>query len=92
MPQQTADELPLPGATRTSLARIALRLRERGVTLAGWRLELQSPRGAGGITLAEHHYRGDGACLGMPQEALKQLYEALLPQDEPPEPGPQQLG
>lgn len=77
------DELPEPGAVRTSLERVHLRLREQKVTLSGWRLELESPRGKGAVVVAEKHYRGEGICMGMPQEKLAAIYAALLPPEEP---------
>ncbi len=90
-----ADEI-LPGASRTSLARAVLCVRGLAARISGWRMELQSARGAAAIVLVEPpgggiFYRGEGACLGWPQDQLERLYRSLLP-DEPPEAGPLQLG
>lgn len=85
-------DLPEPFASRTSLSRVPLRLRGQPVTLSGWRMELESPRGKGAIVLADPHYRGEGILLGWDQPRLAALYSALLPPDEPPPQEHLQLG
>ena len=79
-------ELPIPGATRRTLARVLLRLRGASVTTAGWKLELESPQGPGAIVLTEggpvSWYRGEGVCLGLGQERLGELWAALQPPAE----------
>ena len=76
---------PLPGATRRSLVRIAIRVRGSSVTTAGWRLELDAPPGPGAIVLAEggaaSWFRGEGSCLGLAQERLAAVWAQLQPDD-----------
>lgn len=80
----------------TDLERVAIRIRESGVTLAGWRLATSTPAGAGSITrvdgLAGPCFRGDGAFLGWSQERLAAEYQRLLPKPEDPLPDPGQFG
>ena len=84
-PSTQAPPPPLPGATRRSLARVALRVRASSVTTAGWRLELDAPAGPGAIVLAEggeaSWFRGEGSCLGLPQEKLAAVWAQLQPDD-----------
>jgi hypothetical protein len=69
--------------------RVMLRMRGASVTVAGWRIAVEAPRGPGGIVLAEQgpqrFYRGEGVFLGWPQERLEAAYRGLLP---PPSEGP----
>jgi hypothetical protein len=80
----------------TDLERVAIRTRESGVTLAGWRLATSTAAGAGSITRVEATggpcYRGDGAFLGWSQERLAAEYQRLLPKPGDPEPDPGQFG
>ena len=84
-PSPDAPPLPLPGATRRSLARIALRVRGSSVTTAGWRLEFDAPPGPGVIVLAEggtaSWFRGEGCCLGLAQEKLAAVWAQLQPDE-----------
>jgi hypothetical protein len=76
-------------------ARTAIRVREVSVTISAWRIEIDSPRGHGWITLAEHGgswYRGDGVFLGWPQPRLQAAWQALLPAPEKAELDFPQLG
>ena len=63
--------------------RVMLRMRGAAVTVSGWRIGVEAPRGPGGVVLAEHgsqkFYRGEGVLLGWPQERLEAAYRALLP-------------
>jgi hypothetical protein len=63
--------------------RVPLRMRDASVTMSGWRISVEAPRGTGTIVLAEHgaqrFYRGEGIFLGWPQERLEAAYRALLP-------------
>lgn len=90
-------ELGLTNARGLGLARVPIRSRELAVTLSGWRLYLIAEEGEGSITLIEMPesgslYRGDGVCLGWPQERLAVGYEALVPRDEAALPDLPQLG
>jgi len=66
--------------------RVMLRMRGATVTVAGWRVTVEAPRGQGSIVLAEQaaqrFYRGEGVFLGWPQERLEAAYRALLPPSE----------
>lgn len=78
-----------------SRERVHVRIRESGVTLSAWRVEIETPRGA--IVLVEpapgkSWYRGEGALLGKTQEELAELWAAALPQGGPTDPEPLQLG
>jgi hypothetical protein len=63
--------------------RVMLRMRGAAVTVSGWRIGVEAPRGPGGVVLAEHgsqrFYRGEGVFLGWPQDRLEAAYRALLP-------------
>jgi hypothetical protein len=76
--------------------RIPLRMRGAGVTLSGWRIAVEAPRGPGAVVLAEHgaekFYRGEGVLLGWPQERLEAAYRALLPAAQGPTDDHLQLG
>ena len=76
--------------------RVMLRMRGAAVTLAGWRIAVEAPRGTGSIVLAEQgpqkFYRGEGVFLGWPQERLEAAYRALLPPSESPGDDHLQLG
>ena len=96
-----ASETPMPdrpeAAPRlSSLERVAIRTRESGVTLAGWRLSASTPTGPGAITrvagAAGDWYRGEGAFLGAPQSQLSAEYERLRPSPGDPLPDPGQFG
>jgi hypothetical protein len=69
--------------TATEPARVPLRMRGDAVTISGWRINVQAPRGSGSIVLAEHgvqrFFRGDGVFLGWTQERLEAAYRAVLP-------------
>ena len=76
--------------------RVMLRMRGAAVTVSGWRIAVEAPRGPGGIVLAEHgpqkFYRGEGAFLGWPQERLEAAYRGLLPPAQGPGDDHLQLG
>jgi hypothetical protein len=76
--------------------RVMLRMRGATVTVAGWRVTVEAPRGQGSIVLAEQgaqkFYRGEGVFLGWPQERLEAAYGALLPPSEGPGGDHLQLG
>ena len=76
--------------------RVVLRMRGAAVTVAGWRIAVEAPRGPGSIVLAEQgaqkFYRGEGVFLGWPQERLEAAYRALLPPSEGPGDDHLQLG
>ena len=76
--------------------RAMLRMRGATVTVAGWRVTVEAPRGQGSIVLAEQgaqrFYRGEGVFLGWPQERLEAAYRALLPPSEGPGGDHLQLG
>jgi hypothetical protein len=76
--------------------RVALRMRGSTVTVAGWRIGVEAPRGPGTIVLAENgpqkFYRGEGVFLGWPQERLEAAYRALLPTSQGPGDDHLQLG
>ena|SRR5258708_38267977 len=79
----------LTNAVLHSLARAPLRLRESGVTHAGWRMEITSDQGSGAIVLIElpdgrSAHRGEGTFLGWPQELLAATYDGM--REEPDEP------
>jgi hypothetical protein len=91
-----ANELLLPGAQRTLLARALVCARGTTTKFAAWRLEMASTGGSAAVVLVEPpgggtFYRGEGACLGWTQGNLEQLYRSLLPV-EPSDPEPLQLG
>ena len=76
--------------------RVALRMRGTGVTVAGWQIVVEAPRGPGSIVLAENgaqkFYRGEGVFLGWTQERLEAAYRALLPPSQGPGDDHLQLG
>lgn len=73
-----------------SRERVHIRTREGAVTLAAWKVTLES---GGAVVLLEIAgkpvYRGEGALLGAGQEKLAEVWRAALPPDEPPEDNPQ---
>jgi hypothetical protein len=78
--EETAGGLTNP--VLRSLERGAVRLRESGVTHAGWRMEAGSDQGEGAITLVElpaglSVFRGEGVFIGWGQEDLERLYHSL---------------
>jgi hypothetical protein len=91
---------PLEGFTEVACAaleRIAIRTRESGLTLSAWRLGVSTAQGEGVILLVETPgggalFRGDGVCLGWPQQRLEAVYRRLLPDGGDPEPNVGQLG
>ena len=88
--------MPTTGLEVMSRTRIALRARESGTTLSGWRIELTLPEGRAGMVQLElgpsaTFYRGDGALLGATQERLAALWTDCLPETDP-DPGFQQFG
>jgi hypothetical protein len=83
------DVSGLTNAIVRSLERVPIRMRESGVTHAGWRMEVGCEEGGGGIILVElaadrSVYRGEGTLLGWSQERLAAAYQAL--RTEPDEP------
>lgn len=77
-----------------SRSRVHIRMREAGVTLSAWRVELQLSDGIAAIVLADLGgekcwYRGEGALLGAPKERLEQLWKDTLPESEPSSDFPQ---
>ena len=86
-PDSSSVTEPVPGLTNAralALDRVAIRTRESGVTLSGWRLSIASEQGEGTIvrvdaTPGEEWYRGEGIFLGWTPERLGQAYEALRP-------------
>jgi hypothetical protein len=86
--QDDEKENRLANPVLRSLERGAVRMRESGVTHAGWRLEFDSDQGEGAITLIEtsagqSFFRGQGVCLGWGQEDLSMLYHSLRAPGEP---------
>jgi hypothetical protein len=80
-----------------SLERAPIRMRESGVTHAGWRMEVGSDQGDGAILLLEPDadravYRGEGSFLGWSQERLAAAYQALRAEPDEPEFVLNQLG
>ncbi len=72
----------LTNAILRSLERAPIRMRESGVTHAGWRMEISSDQGSGSIMLVElpdgrSVYRGEGMFLGWPREQLEATYDAM---------------
>ena len=80
----------VPGLTNAralALDRVAIRTRESGATLSGWRLSIASEQGEGTIVrvdaaAGDEWYRGEGVFLGWTPENLRTAYEALRPQSE----------
>ena len=97
-PETEVDPLEgLTGVTGGALERIAIRMRESGVTLSAWRLGVSTAEGQGAIFLVETPgggtlFRGDGVCLGWPQQRLESAYRLLLPGTVDAEPDAGQLG
>jgi hypothetical protein len=91
---------PFEGLTEVvggELERVAIRLRESAMTLSAWRLGFVSAQGKGVIFLVETPgggslLRGDGICLGWPQQRLEAAYHRLLPGGGSSEPDAGQLG
>ena len=79
-------DLGLTNPRGASLRRVPVRARSMSVTLAAWSLAVAADEGEGAIVLLElpdeSFFRGDGLCLGWPQERLAAAYEALAPRDE----------
>jgi hypothetical protein len=72
----------LTNAILGSLERAPIRMRESGVTHAGWRMEISSDQGSGSIMLVElpdgrSVYRGEGMFLGWPREQLEATYDTM---------------
>jgi fluoroacetyl-CoA thioesterase len=68
------------------LERSLIRARQSAVTVAAWTLTIGADEGEGEITLVDLPgegaiYRGDGICLGWPQERLAAAYATLSPRD-----------
>jgi hypothetical protein len=64
------------------LERVAIRLRESGVTASAWRLKVASDQGGGSIVLVELSeqtscFRGDGIFLGWSEARLAEAYREL---------------
>lgn len=78
----------LGGAALLAMDRVLVRPVGSFVTLAGWRMDISSDRGAGGITSVELAqgtcYVGDGILAEWPKEDLARAYVQLTP-DPPPE-------
>ena len=100
MTQPVTEPDPLEGlsdATGATLDRVAIRTRESGLTFSAWRLGVSWAQGEGVIFLVETPgggtlYRGDGVCLGWPQQRLEAAYRLLLPGGSDPEPDAGQAG
>lgn len=100
MTQPETEPDPLEGlsdAAGATLDRVAIRTRENTLTFSAWRLGVSSAQGEGVIFLVETPgggtlYRGDGVCLGWPQQRLEAAYRLLLPGGSDPEPDPGQAG
>jgi hypothetical protein len=97
-PETEPDPLGgLTGVAAGALERVAIRMRESGLTLAAWRLDVSAAEGQGTIFLVETPgggtlFRGDGVCLGWPQQRLEAAYQRLLPGGSDAEPDPGQFG
>ena len=97
VPSDAAPDLGLTRPRGLRLARAPIRRRELAVTLSAWRLFVLADEGEGMITRIESGdapplFRGEGVCLGWPQERLAAAYAALLPRDDTPPPEFMQLG
>jgi hypothetical protein len=100
MTQPETEPDPLEGlsdAAGATLDRVAMRTRESDLTLSAWRLGFVTAQGEGVIFLVETPgggtlFRGDGVCLGWPQQRLEAAYRRLLPGGSDPEPDAGQLG
>ena len=81
-PPAPENAFGLTGVVAKPLERVAIRLRESGVTASTWRLEVASDQGAGGIVLVELSeqrscFRGDGIFLGWSEARLAEAYREL---------------
>jgi hypothetical protein len=79
--------LGLTNPSGAPLRRVPVRARTMSVTLAAWSLSIAADEGEGAIVLLElpdeqSFFRGDGLCLGWPQERLAAVYAALAPREE----------
>jgi len=78
--------LGLTNPRGAALRRVPVRARSMSVTLAAWSLAVAADEGEGAIVLLELQdetfFRGDGLCLGWPQQRLAAAYAALAPRDE----------
>lgn len=97
VPPEEAPDLGLTRPRGLRLERAPIRSREVAVTLSAWRLFVLADEGEGMITRIESGdapplFRGEGVCLGWPQERLAAAYAALLPRDDTPPPEFMQLG
>lgn len=97
VPPEEAPDLGLTRPQGLRLARTPVRSRELAVTLSAWRLFVLADEGEGTITRLENGeapplFRGEGVCLGWPQERLAAAYDALRPRDDAPSPEFMQLG
>ena len=95
--QEEENAAGLTNPAFRSLERGAVRMRESGVTHAGWRMEVDSDQGEGAITLIElpdgfSVYRGGGVFLGWEQEPLATLYHSLRKVPDEPDLVFNQLG
>lgn len=65
------------------LERVAIRLRERTVTLSAWRMGVAAPEGAGALVRLETPegalFRGEGWFLGWTQQAMSGAWAELVP-------------
>ncbi len=62
-------------------------MRGLSVTLSAWSLAVAADEGEGTIALVELPeqpcvFRGDGLCLGWPQDRLAAAYASLVPKEE----------
>ena len=81
---------PLGGLTNArcvSLERVPIRTRESVTTRSAWKLNAETDRGEGTISLIEISptvslYRGEGVFLGWTSDALQAAYRSLLPKNE----------
>lgn len=100
MAQPEVEVDPFEGLTAVAageLERVAIRMRESELTLSAWRLGIATAQGPGTIFLVETLgggglFRGDGVCLGWPQQRLEAAYRRLLPGGGDPDPDPGQAG
>jgi hypothetical protein len=94
---EEAPDLGLVNPRGLRLARTPVRSRELAVTLSAWRLFVLAEEGEGTITRLESGdapplFRGEGVCLGWPQERLAAAYDSLRPRDDAPNLEFMQLG
>lgn len=89
----TSDPEPIQGVTRPEpvvLSRVPVRMRESGVTLAGWRMSVTCDEGRGSIDLVDGpggvlFHRGEGIFLGWTPARLAATRARLLPPAPDPE-------